>query len=202
MIAAVVLAAGKSERMGRPKMCLPWRETTVIGQVVTTLLHAGLEDVVVVTGGAADEVLEALSCLPADWPVRTVFNPGYATGEMLSSIQAGLAALGQQVEAGLIAIGDQPQMKAQVVRQVIRTYQETGAELVVPSYQMRRGHPMLLARTLWNELRDLRSPQTLRDLVQAHQSHIVYVNVRTASILQDLDTPEDYRRYEPPSGKS
>jgi molybdenum cofactor cytidylyltransferase len=202
MIAAVVLAAGKSERMGRPKMSLPWGDTTVIGQVVGTLVQAGLGEVVVVTGGANLDVSQALARLPGDWPVRDIFNPAYAAGEMLSSIQAGIAALGAEARAALIALGDQPQIEVQVVHKVLQMYRDTGAALVIPSYQMRRGHPMLLDRTLWEELRAFQAPQTIRDLVKAHASQIAYVTVQSASILQDVDTPDDYRKYLPIKGES
>lgn len=105
MIASIVLAAGKSERMGRPKMSLPWGNNTVIGQVVTTLISVGLEQVVVVTGGGREDVLLALNSLPKEWPVSTVENPEYVAGEMLSSLQVGVASLGEQGEAALIALG-------------------------------------------------------------------------------------------------
>ena len=197
MIGAVVLAAGKSVRMGKPKMGLPWGNTTIIGQVVTTLVSVGLGEVVVVTGGGREDVERALDCLPQDWPVRAIFNPDFAAGEMLSSIQTGIAALGKSCEAALIALGDQPQIEADVVGTILDIYHQSGASLVIPSYAMRRGHPMLIARPLWKGLLALRSPQTLRELVQANQDQIVYVNVDTSSILQDLDTPEDYHRFKP-----
>jgi molybdenum cofactor cytidylyltransferase len=197
LVSGVVLAAGKSERMGLSKMSLPWGETTVLGQVVTVLLQSGLDDVLVVTGGGREESERALRDLPRTGQVRMVFNPRYATGEMLSSLQAGFAALDERASAALFALGDQPQIEEGVVRAVLRTYQETQAALVVPSYRMRRGHPMLLSHELWAELLALRPPQTLRDLLQAHAGQIVYVNVDTPSILQDLDTPEEYRKYRP-----
>ena len=197
MTGAVVLAAGKSVRMGKPKMGLPWGDTTVIGQVVATLVGAGLDEVVVVTGGGREEVEQALGCLPQEWTVRAIFNPDFAAGEMLSSIQTGVTALGKSCEAALIALGDQPQIEADVVRTILETYYQSGASLVIPSYAMRRGHPMLIARPLWAGLLALRSPQTLRELVQAHQGEIVHVSVDTPSILQDLDTPDDYHRFKP-----
>ena len=197
MIVAVVLAAGKSERMGRPKMALPWGETTVLGQVVATLVQAGLDQVLVVTGGGQVEAEQALSQLPEDWPLRLIFNPDYAAGEMLSSLQAGIASLDERSEAALIVLGDQPQMESRVVRSILRTYREIGAGLVIPSYMMRRGHPMLVARSLWAELLALRPPQTLRELIQARETDISYVTVDTPSILQDLDTPADYQQHRP-----
>jgi len=197
MIAAVVLAAGKSERMGRPKMALPWGDTTVLGQVVATLVHAGLDQVLVVTGGGQVEAEQALSHLPGDWPLRLVFNPDYAAGEMLSSLQAGIASLDERSEAALIVLGDQPQMEARVVRSILGAYRDAGAGLVIPSYAMRRGHPMLVARSLWAELLALRPPQTLRELIQAHEADVLYVTVDTPSVLQDLDTPADYQQHKP-----
>ncbi len=196
-VGGIVLAAGKSERMGKPKMGLPWGDTTVIGQVIATLVGARLDDVVVVTGGGREEVEKALGCLPEDWPVHAVFNPGFAAGEMLSSLQTGIAILGETISAAMIALGDQPQIKPEVVRNVLETYYQSSASLVIPSYAMRRGHPMLIARPLWADLQALRPPQTLRELIHANQGKIVYVNVDTPSILQDLDTPEDYRQFKP-----
>ncbi len=197
MIAAVVLAAGKSERMGKPKMGLPWGGTTVIGQVVSTLLDAGLDQVLVVSGGGRAEVENALQVLPGEWPVRTMHNPDYASGEMLSSLQVGVAALGEKVQAAVIALGDQPQMQSGVVRAILQSYIHKAADLVVPSFNMRRGHPVLVARPLWAEMLSLRPPQTMRELLQAHSHQIQYVSVDTPTILQDIDTPEHYLDYKP-----
>lgn len=190
MIGAVVLAAGRSQRMGRPKMVLPWSETTVIEQVVKVLLTSSVGDMVVVTGGAREDVEFALSGLK----VRTVNNPDYANGEMARTLQVGLSAMEDGVEAALVVLGDQPQIEQSVVEAVIVAY-EQGNRLVVPSYQMRRGHPWLVARSLWDGLLGLRPPKTLRDFLNIHTSDIHYVNVDTPSIIQDLDTPEDYHRF-------
>lgn len=191
MIAAVVLAAGLSRRMGRPKLVLPWGETTVIGQVVDVLLEAGASPVVVVSGGAHAQVEQAL----LGRPVRLAFNPRFAEDQMIVSLQTGLAELPDSIEATLVALGDQPQIERQVARAVMIEYQTSRAALVVPSYQMRRGHPWLVDRTLWPALIALHPPDTLRDFLSTHAGQIRYLAVETASVLQDLDTPEDYERY-------
>ncbi len=193
MIAAIVLAAGQSRRMGQAKMLLPWGSTTVIGQVVQTLAQAGLDEVIVVTGGSRQGVEDALHGLPA----VTVFNPDYAAGEMLSSLQVGLRALSPQAQAAMIALGDQPQMRVEVVQAVLAAYQPGQAGVVAPSVHLRRGHPWLLARSLWEQALALRPPQTLRDLLQANAGQTSYVAVETDSILLDLDTPQDYEKYRP-----
>ena len=192
MIAAIVLAAGQSLRMGRPKMVLPWGNTTVIGHVVSTLLEGGVDNVVVVTGGARAEVETALSGLS----VCLVFNPSYAETEMLDSFKAGLLALGPAVDATLVALGDQPQMQVQVVQEVIDTYQQGGFPVVVPSYQNKRGHPWLLERTLWAGVIGLSHPASMRDFLKVHAGDIHYLLVDTPTVLQDLDTPQDYERYQ------
>ncbi len=181
-------------------MILPWGKTTVIGQVVSVLAKAGIEDILVVTGGAKREVEEALKdlLLPPDVFLRAVYNPGYAEGEMLSSFQVGLASLGVEVQAALIVLGDQPQIQEQVILKVIEVYRDSSSPLVVPSYRMRRGHPWLIDRSLWPSALHLQPAQTLRDFLQFHASRIRYVVVETDTIFQDLDTRDDYRRFRPP----
>lgn len=192
MIGAVVMAAGRSKRMGRPKMDLPWGETTVIGQVVSVLQLSGVQDVIVVTGGNRETVELALEGLM----LHTIHNPEYANGEMTKTLQVGLSAMGKDIEAALVVLGDQPQIEQSVVNTIISAYQQ-GQRLVVPSYQMRRGHPWLVDRSFWDGLMGLRPPETLRDFLNIHSSKIHYVNVDTPSIVQDLDTPGDYHRFRP-----
>ena len=187
MPAALVLAAGLSRRMGRFKLTLPWGEHTVVGQVVTTLEAAGLAEIVVVAGHRADEVSAALAGTSA----RCVRNAGYANGEMLGSIQTGLAAMAAGVEAALLCLGDQPQMEADTVRAVLAMGEAAGCgKIVTPSYQMRAGHPILLPRWIWPEI--LACQGTLRDVLAAHRDQTEYLLVQTPSIMADLDTPDDY----------
>lgn len=192
MITALILAAGQSKRMGQPKMLLPWGEMTVLEKVIATFKAAGIEDVLVITGGDRERV-EALVGDAA----RTLFNPGYAEGEMLSSVQAGLAGLKPEVGAVLIGLGDQPQIRVRTVRLVVEEYSKTEASLVVPSFQMRRGHPWLVARRHWDEILHIQPPASLRDFLNRHASEIQYVDIDHSSILQDLDTPEDYLKSRP-----
>jgi molybdenum cofactor cytidylyltransferase len=197
MIAAVVLAAGLSRRMGRPKMNLPWGSTTVLGQIITTLSQSNMDEIFVVVGGAQGEVEEAIRIAQVEKPVKTLLNPRFAEAEMTYSTQVGLRALGEKFEAAMIVLGDQPQIKLDVVNLVLSKYVETKANLVVPSYRMRRGHPWLVTRALWPIVLDLNPSQTLRDFLHNQADQIYYVNVKTASILQDIDTPVDYDRYRP-----
>ena len=190
-LAAVVLAAGLSRRMGQPKMTLPWGTTTVIGQVVKTLHEGGVTPVVVVTGGGRAAVEAAL----AQTAARCVFNPRHTDDSMLTSLQCGLAALDEAVAAALVVLGDQPQMEGATLNALRAAYHGAQTPLIVPSFQMRRGHPWLLDRSLWGEAeRAAAAALTLRQFLQAQQAAIHYVTVESASVLQDLDTPEDYRQ--------
>ncbi len=191
-IAAIVLAAGESRRMGQPKLLLPWGQTSVLGQVIETLRQAGIEEVLVVVGAWREEIEKAAS----GYGVRSVFNAGFAQGEMLSSIQCGLRAQLPGTRAALICLGDQPQVREETVRNVCAAYRQSGASLVIPSCQNRRGHPWLAARPLWEELLALPREATPRAFLQAHSQEVQYVPA-DESILQDLDTPEEYLRQRP-----
>ncbi len=193
MISAIILAAGESKRMGQPKMLLPWGDRTVIEHVVTTFLKAGVEDIVVVTGGAREQVEKALE----QYPVRKIHNPNYPTGEMLSSIQCGIREMPEGTQAVLIGLGDQPQVQEQSVRAICDTYKATASTLIVPSFQRKRGHPWLVTRLLWNELLTLKPHQTPRDFLNNYADRIWYVNLDTPTILADMDTPEDYEQSRP-----
>jgi molybdenum cofactor cytidylyltransferase len=197
-IAAVVLAAGRSLRMHEPKMTLPWGDSTVIGRVVHVLSMAEIQPVIVVTGGARRQVEAALS----GCAVRLVFNPRFAQEEMRVSLQIGLGVLGEEVEAALVVLGDQPQIELEVVRSILAFYRSRRAALVVPSFQMRRGHPWLVERRLWRAIFELDSASTLRDFLNSYADQIEYLSVDTPSVLHDLDTPEDYQRERPANTNS
>jgi molybdenum cofactor cytidylyltransferase len=113
---------------------------------------------------------------------------------MLSSIQCGLAALDSGMQAALVVLGDQPQLQAGVVRQLIEAYQTGTGRLIMPSFQMRRGHPIVIDRTYWPEILALDGDKTLRDVTNAHASAIQYIIVETDSVLRDMDTPEEYQQ--------
>jgi molybdenum cofactor cytidylyltransferase len=193
MISAIILAAGQSKRMGQPKMLLPWGKFTVIEQVISTFLNSGIEDIVVVTGGAREQVEDTIS----QYPVRKIYNDDYASSEMLSSMQCALRTMLHQAQAALIGLGDQPQVLEKSVRLISEDYRDSESKLIVPSFQMRRGHPWLIARPLWTEILELKPPESPRDFLNRHANEIHYVIVDTQSVLADLDTPEDYEQSRP-----
>jgi molybdenum cofactor cytidylyltransferase len=192
MISAIILAAGESKRMGEAKMLMPWGKSTVLQTVISTFQAAGVSDILVVTGGARDQI-ESL----VGKTVQTIFNEDYATGGMLSSIQIGLEEKMREASAALICLGDQPQIQTRTVQNVCEAFHNTKSKIVVPSYQMHRGHPWLVARPLWDKLLKLRSPKSPRDFLNKHSRDIMYVTVDTSTVIEDLDTPEDYSKFKP-----
>jgi len=205
MISAIILAAGDSKRMGEPKMLLPWGNVSVLEHVISVFARAGIEDILVVTGAVREQIEEAIVKYGKRYPVRSVHNKNYSHGEMLSSLQCGLRALTPPppsnaewlAAVALVGLGDQPQVQERSVRLVCEAFIQTQSPLVVPSFQMRRGHPWLAARPLWAELLEMHPPQSPRDFLNAHTGDIHYVNTDTPSILADLDTPEDYQASHP-----
>jgi molybdenum cofactor cytidylyltransferase len=189
-VGALVLAAGMSRRMGQFKLTMPWTAgKTIIEHILDQLLLARVGNITVVTGHRAPEIRATAARLGAD----AVYNPEYATGEMLSSLKAGLNAMPAHVAAALLVLGDQPRIQPRVITQVMTAYAEGAGDIIIPSYQMRRGHPILIDRHYWPEILSLSDSAVLRDVINKYAERIGYVNVDTDSVLGDVDTPQDYR---------
>jgi molybdenum cofactor cytidylyltransferase len=187
MIWAVVLAAGESRRMGTQKLLLPFGDATVVEAVVRTALASRVDRGLVVIGADRDAVRPRLE--PSG--VAFAVNEDYQLG-MLSSVQAGLRALPDEAEAAVILLGDQPFLPAPVVDAVIGAYRESRKGIVIPTFQGRRGHPILIDLKFRAEVLALDPAEGLRRLIGAHSDDISEVEVGDANILRDLDTPEDY----------
>jgi molybdenum cofactor cytidylyltransferase len=189
-LAGVVLAAGESRRMGRPKQLLPFGERTILERVVDTLLTAGVGEVVVVLGHLADRIRAVLG----NRPVRAVVNDSHRQG-MLSSVKCGVRAIGAEYDAVLFALGDQPHIESTVVSEVIRTYRGGSAGMVIPRYGSRKGHPIIINLQKYREaILTLPEDGGLNALMQEHADDVRLIDVATEDIIRDIDEPEDYTR--------
>ncbi len=189
-VAAVVLAAGGSRRFGQPKQLLDWGGQPMIAHVVDRVLEsrgpeAGVDEVVVVVGYAADAVREAVR----DRPVKIVVNPDWEQGQS-TSVQAGLKALGPEMGAALFVLADQPGLTPPIVNRILQRYRETLAPIVLPTYKSQRGNPVLFDRSLFDELMAIEGDQGGRSLIAQHP--VEQVDVDDAAVLQDIDTVADY----------
>lgn len=189
-----MLAAGLSTRMGSPKVLLPWGRRSIVWHIVNILVKSSIEPIIVVAGGVYAEIENELRDQKA---CQVVYNPYYKNGEMIVSLKTGMNSLGNDVHAALIVLGDQPQIEPEVVSKITEEYCVNEHKLIIPSYQMKRGHPWLMSRDLFKEM--LVSPDTLKlnEFLNNHKDDIYYLSVNTACILQDLDTPEDYENHKP-----
>ena len=188
-VAGIILAAGASSRMGRPKMLLPMAGGTLLSTVSRALLDGPLSKVVVVLGHDADRIRRDAG-LPADPRLEVAVNDDWASG-MASSLRRGLAAC-ETAGAVLVALGDQPGMTGDRVRRIVSAW-HPGVHLVLPVHAGRAGHPVLFGRPLWPELRALKGDTGARDVVKRHVLKAIQV---PEPPLPDLDTEEDLRRYE------
>jgi molybdenum cofactor cytidylyltransferase len=189
MICAVVLAAGRSERMGTQKLLLPLGDQPVIVRVVDELLSSPVEQVLVVVGREGERIRGALR----DHAVTFVTNPDLE-GDMLSSVRCGLRAVPPACEAILVALGDQPGISTALVGEMIRSFRRDDSRIVVPECDGRRGHPLLFSAQLCHEVLHQHCGHGLRGLLKAHAREVFRISVPTPSALEDMDTPEDYER--------
>jgi molybdenum cofactor cytidylyltransferase len=189
MIRALVLAAGESRRMGKPKLLLPFGDKTIIEYILDNIRQSKADRILVVLGSHRKEILDKIG----DRTVETVINHRYREG-MLSSIQTGFAALSDDTTAVLVYLGDQPLIPSSVADGLIEAYKGARKGIVLPVYKKRRGHPILIDIKHKQEILDLSPDIGLRALVHNHPDDILEVEVDTPHILKDIDKPEDYAR--------
>ncbi len=188
-VSAIVLAAGLSSRMGTFKPLLPFGKVTVIEHILHVLLGCSLSEVLLVTGHEQEAIEAAVRSLP----VQTYYNAAYKQASMLSSIQIGLHAATASSSGALIVLGDQPSIRAEVITRLVTAFREQSASIVVPSYNMRRGHPILVGRSQWSVILDLPANTSLREYVRA-QDDVFHVELDSPDVLRDMDTHADYVR--------
>jgi len=184
--AAILLAAGQSRRMDAFKPLLPFGNKTVIESCLDYLEVGGVQSIVVVVGHRADEVREKLK----GRSVIFALNPD-PESEMGASIAVGVKAVPETCEATLIALVDHPAVPPTVVSTLIKNWQQ-GSRLIVPAWNGRGGHPVLVDLSFKRELLNLDASGGLRTLFDAHQTAVARVPVDSPYIARDMDTWDDY----------
>lgn len=189
MITGILLAAGRSTRMGEPKLLLLWGNIQLVRHVAQIALRSTLDHLVVVTGHRAEHVQAALGGLP----VTLVHNDAFLDGQS-TSVRAGIAALDANVEAAMILLADQPLLQSSTIDALIAAYHKHQALIVAPRYKGQRGNPVLFNRALFAELGTLQGDQGARPVLQAHRQHLHLLDVADEGVLLDLDTPDAYQQ--------
>jgi len=186
-VAAVLLAAGGSRRMGQSKQLLPIDGQPMVRRVAQTVCQAGLAQVVVVVGAEGDRVARALAGLD----LEIVHNQAWAQG-MSTSVRAGMEALQPEIEAALLVLADQPGLTIDALAALVEAYRATRAPIGAPYYRGRRGNPVLFARSLFADLGQVEGDQGGRALLVRHEQEVARVDLDDVAILLDVDTRQDY----------
>jgi len=184
---AILLAAGQSRRMGAFKPLLPFGNKTVIGSCIDYLRDGGVDQLVVVLGHRADEIRALLN------DVRIAINPD-PESEMGASIAIGAQALPTDAKCVLIALVDHPAVPASIVSKLIEQWQQDDAKIIIPTWQDRGGHPVLIDLSFRKELESLAQPASggLRELFKTHRRDVKRVPLDSPFVARDMDTWDDY----------
>lgn len=186
-VAAIILAAGRSERMGEDKLNLKLGGITVFEHTLKAVLKAGADQIIIVVRPDS-----TLSGLAEKEQCRIVVNPAPETG-LSSSLKVGLSAVDDTCQGVLFALGDQPLTPVTVYRALIKSYRNTLKKITCPLFEGRRGNPTIFDRRTWPELLLLEGDQGGRSLIdQSAEDQIEYLAVDNPAVVADLDTPEDY----------
>jgi molybdenum cofactor cytidylyltransferase len=195
MIVAVILSAGESSRMGRPKALLPIDGVRFVEKIVAALKSTDIGNITVVLGHHAEEMRQKIG----DLPVTILVNHDYKQGQ-LSSLQVAIRHLessseGSPVDGILVHLVDHPYISATLVDLMIDRFYETKKLIVVPRFQGRRGHPVIFARALFLELLAAGTDQGAKPVVYAHRDDTLEIDTEDQGVLIDIDTPEEYRLH-------
>jgi molybdenum cofactor cytidylyltransferase len=185
MVGAIILSAGKSKRMGSPKALLQYRGQSFLATILAAVASARMAPAIVVAGHHYDAISRAF---PNN---QIVFNPSYEYG-MSTSVQAGIRALPAGLDGTAVFLVDHPMIDRQTIDALVDRL--APGRIVVPVHNGRRGHPVIFAAEIFDEILDLSSEQGLNSVVKRLPERVVEVFVENAGVLRDIDTPEQFAR--------
>jgi len=183
-VSAILLAAGKSSRMGKLKQLMPLGNSTILEQTLANLLGSRLNEVIVVLGYKAEEVVKRLS----GRPVKVMVNPLYRKG-MSTSIAAGLKFVDSQAQAVMLVLGDQPYVDSPPINRLIAAFSSNKKGIAIPTYRGQRGHPLIFNRKYQAQLSHLSGDIGGREIIREHPEDVLEVPVDCEGITIDIDTP-------------
>jgi len=200
MIAGIILAAGKSRRMGQLKPILKIGDKTFLQHIAVQLTAASITPIVVVVGYKADQIRNK-SGIEAEFVVNTRYKQG-----QFSSLQTGVLALPPSCVAAIICLGDQPHIKAEWITELTTAFAKTGKDIIIPQYGGKSGHPVLYSSKVLKQIPNMALTQTARDLRDSFADSTLTINITSEGILYDADTPRDLQkiqsRFMPPDNFS
>ncbi len=187
-VSAILLGAGESKRMGIDKLSLPWGRKTIFEHCFGTLLRSEVQEVVVVLGGRSRRMRNLFG---GRRRVKIVMNPNPEKG-MSASIRRGLRLINPGTQGILIALGDQPFLKTRTINALIRAFNQRREGIVIPSFRGRKGHPVIFHGRYKKDLSNLRGDVGGRSIIEKHPEDVKVVQLRSAGVVKDVDTWQDY----------
>jgi len=188
MISVILLAAGESKRMGETKQLMPFSRGTMVEQTVDNLLNSTVDEVIVVVGHRAEEVIKTI----VTKPVKLAVNPDYQQG-MSTSIIAGLRLVDSRAQAVMLALGDQPLVDSQTINRLIDEFYNHNKGIAIPTYRGRRGHPVIFAVRYKEKLLGLKDDIGGRQIIKDYPDDILEITVDSEGVITDIDTRSDYQ---------
>jgi len=191
--AAIVLAAGKSERMGKNKLLLKLGGTTLINSILDALEASGIGEIIVVLGHEPQEIMNEIKHKLNS--VRVAINERYEEG-MTSSFKKGLKQI-QGADVALLVLGDEPILDHKFLRVMVERMEKARGDALIisPIHKGKKGHPLLFSKQLFDEILNLKEREVIRDVVHRHTDKLVTVDAPVWTIL-DIDTPEDFEKIQ------
>ena len=192
MIVAVVLSAGESSRMGRPKALLPIDGQTFIERIVAALKQTKVGKIIVILGHNGHELQSKISHLP----VEILINTDYKLGQ-LSSLQLAVRNLQPDLacDGMLVHLVDHPYLAPALVEEMIRRFYETKKRIIVPKFHGKRGHPVIFSNALFDEILSAPMEEGAKAVVNAHRAETLEIETEEEGIAVDIDTPELYQQH-------
>ena len=187
LVSAIILAAGESRRMGKPKQLLPLGKTTILESTIDNFLNSELSEIVVVVGYRAKQV----SSLIDGKPISMVVNKAYRDG-MSTSIIAGLNSVSDNAQGIMIALADQPFVDSETIDCLVRSFSAYDKGIIIPTYQGRRGNPVILSAKYKEELLSLEGDIGAREIIHRYPDDVLEVPVSCEGICVDIDTVDTY----------
>jgi molybdenum cofactor cytidylyltransferase len=192
VIVAVILSAGESRRMGRPKALLPIDGQTFIERIVAALKQTKVGKIIVILGHNARELQSKISHLP----VEILINTDYKLGQ-LSSLQLAVRNLQSDLDCDgmLVHLVDHPYLAPALVEEMIRRFYETKKRIIVPKFHGKRGHPVIFSNALFDEILSAPMEEGAKAVVNAHRAETLEIETEEEGIAVDIDTPELYQQH-------
>jgi molybdenum cofactor cytidylyltransferase len=189
MIVGIILSAGESKRMGKPKQLLPWGNTIILQQVIDNAAASRLGKIILVLGSRAEEIRSKITISPK---TGIVINHDFKEG-MASSVKCGIKNAPANAEAYMLLLGDQPFISAGIINRLLTAYEAAKHGIVIPVYNGKRGHPVIFDASYKNALLSIGAGGA-KVVVENHVQDVFEVNVASPDILTDIDTPQDYQK--------